>query len=378
MECISKMTRKERLLNIFNGIVPDRPAVKVWGANPFQECNIPAFEPVRRLAIDKTDLVVSTGSEFNLYCGCHSQQYIETHDIPTDSDDWVDRVTIYHTPAGDLRSVFTKSTCGKPGYEKEYLLKEPDDIKKLLSMPYDEYDFSIDAHRKTENELGNAGIAMFCLDHAMYGLVRLIGSESFALWSFDYEELMLEAIEIFSTRLCEFAKTAISNGISGIFGWVGPELCIPPLMSPTAFDTYVFGFDKRIINIIHNGGGRVWVHCHGKMKTMISRFVEMGVDVLNPIEPPPMGDISMEDAFKIVGSRMALEGNIETHDFMVCTPHQLEKKIHDTLDAGRGKRLILCPSSGYMESVEPSAQEIENWFFYINESVQFAEEISKI
>ena len=122
------MTRKERLLNIFNGNVPDRPAVKIWGASPFRACPIPAFEPVRMSAIDKTDLMVSVGSDFNLYCGSHSKRCIETHDVPIHSDDWVDQVTVYHTPAGDLQSVYTKSTRGRPGYIKEHLLKEPDDI----------------------------------------------------------------------------------------------------------------------------------------------------------------------------------------------------------------------------------------------------------
>ena len=367
-------TRRNRLLAIFKGVAPDRPAIKLWGASPFQECRIPVFEPVRKLAVEKTDIVVSTGSIFNLYCGCHYRKQVESYEIPTDSEDWIDRISIYHTPNGDLKSIFTKSTCGKPGYQKEYLLKEPDDIKHLLSMPYDPCDFSTERHIEAETKLGDTGIGMFSLDNAMYGLVRLTGSENFALWSFDCEALMLEAIELFSNRICEYAKTAISKSITGVFGWVGPELCIPPLMSPTAFDTYAFQFDKTLIDIIHNGGGYVWVHCHGRMKSMISRFVEMGVDVLNPIEPPPMGDITMKEAFEAVENHMGLEGNIETHDFMVCTTQEIEEKIHETLDAGLGKRLILCPSSGYMENTEPSNQEIENWLFYINESIRYAEE----
>jgi len=368
-------TRRERLLNIFQGKTPDRAAIKIWGASPYGPCRIAAFEDVRQLAVDKTDLVVGSSSKFHLYCGSHSSDCIETEIKPTDSEDWQDQVTVFHTPLGDLREVFSRSTCSKPGYEKEYLLKEPDDIKKLLSMPYSPYVFSAENHNQTEGEIGDRGVAMFGLDNAMYGLVRLIGSENFALWSFDYEELMLEAIGVFSERLCQHAEAALANNISGVFGWVGPELCIPPLMSPAAFDTYSYGFDKRLIDIIHNAGSYVWVHCHGRMKAMISRFVEMGVDVLNPIEPPPMGDLSMQEAFAAVGDRMALEGNIETHDFMVCTQEQLRAKIHETLDAGFGRRLILCPSSGYMENTQPTRREIDNWIFYINESIRYAESV---
>lgn len=154
---------------------------------------------------------------------------------------------------------------------------------------------------------------------------------------------------------------------------MGPEICIPPLMSPSAFDIYVAAFDRQLIEAIHDAGGKVWVHCHGKMRPVLERFVEMGVDVLNPIEPPPMGDVTMAEAFGLVGDRMGLEGGVETHDIMTADTAHIQEQAHAVLDAGRGKRLILGPSSGYTESVLPTEREIENWLCFINEGVRYAE-----
>ena len=177
-------------------------------------------------------------------------------------------------------------------------------------------------------------------------------------------------------RIRDHAKAALDAGIRGVFGWVGPELCIPPLMSPDAFEKYVFDLDKPLIDMIHDAGAHVWVHCHGKMRAVLQRFVEMGVDVLNPIEPPPMGDVTMAEAFGIVDGAMGLEGGIETHDLMGAAKEDLRAKIHANLDAGTGRRMILCPSSGYMENVTPSVREIENWLFYVEEGVRYAESLS--
>lgn len=371
---MAHMTRKERLMAIFQGRIPDRPAVKVWGVNSKNDhCIHPAFERVKYLAIDKTDIVRESGANFSIYCGKKADELVETHETPTDSPEWVDQITVYHTPGGDLRQVFRNSTSRRPGYHKEYLLKEPNDITKLLSIPYEPYPVSADVYRDTVAELGDAGIVLFGLDHPMYALQRLIGSEHFALWSLEAEELLLEAMNIFAVRVRNHAKAALNAGISGVFAWAGPELCIPPLMSPAAFDKYVFALDKPLIDLIHDAGGNVWVHCHGKMKPVLSRFVEMGVDVLNPIEPPPMGDVTMPEAFEIVRNRMGLEGNIETHDFMVASKEKLLRNIFETLEAGRGKRLILCPSSGYMENVDPSPDEIDKWLLYVTEAVRYAE-----
>ena len=372
------MTRKERLTAVFEGRTPDRTPVKVWGAAPGPGNVGPSFEPVRELAAAKTDLVISRGSAFNVYCGIHGEKLVETHEEPTKSPEWINRVTVWHTPEGDLREVHIRSTCRRPGYVKEHLIKEPADIRRLLSMPFEPQPFDPKPYHEAVAELGDDGIVMFGTGHAMYALEHFIGSENFALWSTvaETEALMLEAIQTYHERLCNRLEEAAQHGITGIFGWVGPELCIPPLMSPAAFDKYVFPFDKAFIDRIHEIGGRAWVHCHGGMKLVIERFADMGVDVLNPIEPPPMGNVTMAEAFAMVGDRMGLEGNIETHDFMTGSRDELRTKIHAALEAGKGRRMILCPSSGYTENVGPSPREIENWLFYITEGIRYAEELA--
>jgi len=125
-------------------------------------------------------------------------------------------------------------------------------------------------------------------------------------------------------------------------------------MSPALFDRYVAALDKPLIDLIHNAGSRVWVHCHGKMTPVLERFVNMGVDVLNPIEPPPMGDITLEQAFARVGRRMGLEGNIETHDVMVGTPEVLRPKIMGLWRPGGGGASSSAPARGMMRTSSPS------------------------
>lgn len=373
---MASMTRRERLNAIFEGRTPDRPAVKVWGADPRGSVSQAGFEQVRQRAVEKTDLMIDSGSVFHIYAGRHAECLIRQKEVPTTSPEWLQVITTYQTPQGELREVFQKSTCGKPGYEIEYLLKEPADIRKLLSLPYEPFPFDAKPYRDADACVGERGLAMFGLDHAMYALQRLIGSENFALWSLTDDELLLEAMQVFAKRLHSHAQAAIDAGLGkAVFGWVGPELCIPPLMSPAAFDRYVAELDKPLIETIHNAGGRIWVHCHGKMRPVISRFVDMGVDVLNPIEPPPMGDVSMAEAFALVDDRMGLEGGVETHDLMTAPQSRIKEMVHAVIDSGRGRRLILCPSSGYTESVFPGANEIRNWLYFIDEGVRYAENL---
>lgn len=367
------MTRRQRLCEIYRGQVPDRPAVRLLRAQPGQVLPHPAYGPVLHAALDHTDVVADYVPTFNLYCGAHSGDRFHDERVVAGSAEWEDVVTRVRTPRGMLCGIYRASTKRKPGYQIEYLLKEPRDIETLLGLPYSPFPFQTDAYRQMDGRVGDAGITLFNLDHAMYGLQRLIGSENFALWSLECAGLMLEAIHTFARRVREHVEAVLATGLRPVFGWVGPELCIPPLMSPDAFETMVYQVDKPLIDLIHDAGCPVWVHSHGKMRPVLERFVDMGVDVLHPVEPPPMGDITLDEAFRVVGNRMGLEGNIQTHDLMTLDHIMIAEKIHAAIDAGAGRRFILCTCSNYTESPEPSSRLIDNLLFFVHEGVRAAE-----
>ncbi len=373
------MTRKERLMAIFKGKVPDRPALKLWSATPFRTTTVhPDYIPVAEKAVELTDLVAYCPGlkRMNIYCGIHADKLIKSLTKPTDTNEWEEEIITFDTPEGQLRRVFLKSTCNKPGYEQEHLLKEPGDIKKLLSMPYEQPPVDAELFMQWEREMGHRGIMMFGLDHAMYAIERHIGSENFAMWYLECPDLLMEAISVYSKRIMDYVNAAFDCGLKPVMGWVGPELCIPPLMPPAAFEKFVFNFDKPLCDLIHERGGYVWVHSHGKIKNFITRFSKMGVDVLNPIEPPPMGDLELPEAFEISRDRIGLEGNIETHDLMVASQDEVREKITAAIDAGNGHRFILCPSSGFQEMPVPGKQYIDNLMLYLNEGHRLLEACS--
>ena len=367
------MTSRERLNRIFQGKLPDRPPVKIWGIRPGGKLLHPAYEPVYRMARERTDLMVNASSGFDIHWGQAAREIFEHKNRPTDSEEWIDVVTSVHTPEGRLQSIHRRSTVGKPGYQTEYLLKQPDDIKKVLSVPYRPFPFSTASFQEMEKKIGDRGVTHYSLPHAMHAVERLIGSESFAMWSIECRDLLLEVTGVFARRIRDQVNRVFDAGLCPTFGWVGPELCIPPLMSPQDFEDFVFAFDAPLIDLIHERGGSVWVHCHGKMGPVLERFADMGVDVLNPIEPPPMGDVTLSEAFARVGDRMGLEGNIETHDLMTGTHEEVTEIVREAIEAGVGYRHILCPCSGYMEWPDPDERFIQNFLIYIEEGVRCAE-----
>ena len=161
---------------------------------------------------------------------------------------------------------------------------------------------------------------------------------------------------------------------------VGPELFIPPLVSLDTFEKLVYEMDKPCIDMIKNAGGYFWVHCHGKVRKVISRFADMGVDVLNPIEPPPMGDCTIEQALHEAQGRITLEGNIEINDLLNQDENYIRGFLENTVKTAHNyanKKFILCPSAGYMEYIEPSEKYIDNLVTYINYGVELSKKYAQ-
>jgi len=133
-----QLTSHERIMRIFQKKEIDRPALKLWGAGLDYDYDLlhPAYEPVRTLAAQKSDLFVNVNFPFEMCAGQNLDKYKETWTEETGQPNWYDLHTVYHTPKGDLHMKERVSRVFEPGFVLEHMIKEPEDIKKVLSMEY--------------------------------------------------------------------------------------------------------------------------------------------------------------------------------------------------------------------------------------------------
>ena len=371
-----KLTSHERIMRIFKNQEIDRPALKLWGANlNLDRLLHPSYAPVANLAKESSDLFVGGGFKFNIHAGANIDKYAERYTKPTADPDWNESYTVFHTPKGDLHMMKRVSTKGEPGYIMEHMIKEPEDIEKLLSMEYSPFSLDRSAYDSAVAKVGDRGIAMIGLAHAAYAVQELLGSENLAYFSIDERDILHDLIKIYADRLLSHTKSILDLGIKEpVFSWVGPELYLPPLMGGADFEEFVHDMDKPIGDAIHNAGGYVWVHSHGKVANFIESFIDMGVDVLNPLEPPKNGDIDMNDIIARFGNRIGWEGNIEIQEILTSSKERIASLIDECVEAGkRSGRFILCPSAGYMEYPQPTEKYIDNLMFYLRYGLEAVE-----
>lgn len=90
----------------------------------------------------------------------------------------------------------------------------------------------------------------------------------------------------------------------------------------------------------------------------LDKFAEIGIDGLNVLEGPPMGDVEMADAKRRIGGRVCLCGNIEYDPMERGTPEEIEAKVNGIIEqAGVGGGLIVSPTaSPYNPSLSPQTE----------------------
>ena len=333
------MTRRERLSRCYRCEETDRPAVYTRTGYPADD---PTYDRLKAYMAEKSELKAgfSSGS-FETHPAISS--VTEPHNA-----DFERRVDILETPKGPLRRSFLISLKGQPGMEETPFINSAEDAERYLSLPLPAPAGDASGFFKTDAAIGDAGITEVGLGMNPGGrTAELCGSENFAVMSLTDRALLHRLCERHMRILLNRVRFLAGQGVGPFFSMLGEEYIVPPLHGRKDFDDFNVRYDKPIVDAIHEAGGRVHIHCHGPIRTVFAGFLEIGADVLHPIEPPPLGDLPAAEAKALARGRLCLEGNIQIHRLYEATPEAVREEtarlIDDAFDDRRG--LIVSPSA---------------------------------
>jgi len=119
------------------------------------------------------------------------------------------------------------------------------------------------------------------------------------------------------------------------------------LMSPAVWEDMIAPGEQREYELVHSYGKDVWVHSCGCIDTIIPRLVEMGLDVLNPVQPECMDIQRLKNDY---GDKLSFWGGISTQDTLPYgTPEEVKKEARRVRD-------ILAKNGGYVLAPSQSLQ----------------------
>jgi hypothetical protein len=340
----SPITRRERLRRCYNQEELDRPAVysRMWISDSDR-----SYDDLRAYMTQRTELKRWFFPHRYMQWNTPQDSYEPV------SDEWRRLVQILHTPAGDLRRSWMEGLKSQAGHCDEHYLKDRADAEKYLSLPPPTFAGpAMDEFATVDAAVGDCGITEIILgDNPAGAAASLFGSETFAMMTVTDRDIVHALCQRQMEMLLSLVGWLCDQGLGPYFDIEGHEYLVPPLHGPADFHEFCVRYDKPVIDLIHERGGRIHAHCHGCVGKVFQGFLDMGADVLHPFEPPPMGDITARQAKAAARGRLCLEGNIQIADLYEHSPDQIrqqtEQLIADCFDDRKG--LIVCPSaSPYM------------------------------
>lgn len=362
----------------------DRPAVNFYevggvGADPnspdpFNIYNDPSWKPLLDLAEKQTDLIRMVGPQIKS----------SSDSGPSDnfsSESYMDNSSLYtrtrvEAAGRTLTTLSRRDPHVATVWTIEHLLKDTDDLKAYLSLPDGGSTCEVDVSNllEAEKEVSDKGIVMVDIADPICHAASLFSMQDYTVTAFTEPKLFHALLERIARGIYPVVEQVAKEFPGRLWRVVGPEYATEPYLPPRLFEEYVVRYTQPIVQSIKKYGGYPRIHCHGRIKSALPYFVQMGATGTDPIEPPPQGDVELDYVRREYGRDLALFGNIEASDIENMDPAEFEKVVAKTLrdgTAGEGKGFVLMPSScPYGRKI--TAQTMANYETMVRLTTSFA------
>ena len=363
------MNRRERLMATLQGKPVDRPAVSFYEIGGFasdpndpDEFNIynsPTWRPLLQLAEEKTDIIRMKSA---VRQHSHEAWDISGKNSSLNIRDEFFKIEQYikdgskftKTTVNVAGRTLTSLTRRDPGLDTiwtlEHLLKSTDDIKAYLQLPDEVFQENIDVTHlvKDDQAIGNKGIIMVDTEDPICAVASLFSMEDFTIFAFTENNLYHQMLEKVSRYIHKRTEKVAKEFPGHLWRIYGPEYVTEPYLPPQLFDEYVVRYTGPMVEMIEKNKGFARIHSHGKIKNILDYIVRMGASAIDPIEPPPQGNVELSYVRENYGKDLVLFGNIEIVD-VENTPNEDFKKIvsQSLIDGtkGQGRGFVLMPSA---------------------------------
>lgn len=361
------MTRRERLIATLRGEPVDRPPVNFYEIggmkldpdrqDPFYVYGDPSWRALIRLAEEETDIIRMVTPRQTTTLSNPSSEFFHSETFERDGS------RFYRTTVEVAGRTLTSLARRDPDLDTlwfiEHLLKSPEDAEAYLQLPDEIFAYDVDIQPMLEEEetLGDKGIVMVDSADPICMAASLFSMEDYLVLALTEQKLFHRLLEKHAAPLYRVTEQVAREFPGRHWRIYGPEYAGEPYLPPSLFAEYVVRYTKPMIEMIAKHGGFPRIHCHGRIRNILPHIVAMGPAGLEPIEPPPQGDVELGWVRREYGKEMVLFGNIEVVQIENMEPAEFEKLVRKTLregTSGDGRGFVLMPTAcTYARRVSP-------------------------
>ena len=313
------MNSRERILSVLQGEIPDRVpfSPNIWQWYEYQKLHglLPAELESCRNQLDVQKLMGVDIFSRNLltdirtdWFGGHAKVTYRDVEVKERKVGDIREVT-YLTPAGALTESFEFQAEGCTMVQRDYLFKDFETEFPAWKALFLDRDFAFDkaSFEDLSASVGDDGLVIAgeitCPLKQLHILAR---SDTAAFLLYDHEPEMMELMEIYADKALRLIEEMVTSGVKAVMTMDNLDSTFYP---PPHFERYCSAFYSRATEICHRHGAFFFSHACGQQKNILPLVTGCGINGLEGIAFPPLGDVELWEA-KQAGDQFIVDGGL--------------------------------------------------------------------
>ncbi len=212
-----------------------------------------------------------------------------------------------------LLYVFNESTV----VQKEFLVKDYSQDAGLLEtfVGARRWEFNKENFESIQKQVGTEGVTVVGDFFSPLKMLHLtMGPINSVYFLMEQPEYASRLMKMHENAQLELVKQAVSGGVEAIMSMDNLDTMFHP---PEYVEQYSASFYEKASSICHDYGARFFIHACGNQKENLGLISSLGVDGLEGVAYPPLGNVSLEEAMEMTSDRFIITGGIsaiETRD----------------------------------------------------------------
>jgi uroporphyrinogen-III decarboxylase len=246
-----------------------------------------------------------------------------------------------------------------------------DDLEKLRSVPFEVGEVSYHTFDEEARRLGDGGVMCLSLSSPWVVFSSCMPFELALEWSVAESTLVHECLQEITRRILACLEVVFQRPLADIVANIGgSEQCTPPMMGPDAYQRFVTPYETPIASFLAAHSVPLNCHCHGMIRDAIPEMILAGMAATDPVEPPPMGNVTIAEARALAGDRLTLCGNLEWQELVESPPGVIRRRVREIMETG-SRRLVMAASAGPVTAMGPAT--IRNYREWIDAVLEFGQ-----
>lgn len=221
-----------------------------------------------------------------------------------------------------LRYVFSESTLVQEKFLIDDYRTQIGILEKIIRGR--KWEFSSQEYNKYRRSVHSGGVVVAGEVYSPLKLLHLLlGPVNTTYMLMDFPERAEAILKMHEMAQLELVRQIATAGVPAIMSMDNLDTMFHP---PRYVEKYSASFYEKASRICKELNSRFFIHACGKQKDNLKLISSLGVDGLEGVAYPPLGDIQLEEAMKLTGDDFIITGGISAIEFQNLTTR---RKVFD-------------------------------------------------